>query len=163
MNQGATEFLLAMGLEDSMVGTAYLDDAIWPAFEDAYNSIPVLSDSYPDEDTIMMADPDFIVGSYNSAFRERYWRADRGSYSGIFSNATVGPCEGTGSEWESALATCRPQLNAAGIGTFLFQDACEDTTLRPDSVTEETVYEELRQLGDIFNVDVEALIDDMQE
>ena len=71
MNQGVTEFMLAMGLADKMVGTAYLDDAIWPKYADAYKSIPVLSSSYPDEATIMGAKPDFILGSYGSAFREK--------------------------------------------------------------------------------------------
>lgn len=30
MNQGTTEVMLALGLEDRMAGTAYLDDYIWP-------------------------------------------------------------------------------------------------------------------------------------
>ena len=30
MNQGATEVMLALGLEGSMVGHAWLDDEIWP-------------------------------------------------------------------------------------------------------------------------------------
>ena len=33
--QGATEFMLAMGLEDKMVGTAYIDDSIWPRYAEA--------------------------------------------------------------------------------------------------------------------------------
>lgn len=160
MNQGATEFLLAMGLEDSMVGTAYLDDYIWPAYEDAYNSIPVLSSGYPNETQIMDQNPDFIIGSYNSAFQQRYWDESRNDWRGIFSDETVGPCTGEGAEWEST-TTCRPQLHDANISTFLFQDHCEDTSLRPEVVTEETVYEELRALGSIFNVDAEALIEGM--
>ena len=39
MNQGMTEFLLAMGLEDSMAGTAYIDDEIWPRYEKAYKKV----------------------------------------------------------------------------------------------------------------------------
>lgn len=30
MNQGTTEVMLALGLADRMVGTAYIDDYIWP-------------------------------------------------------------------------------------------------------------------------------------
>ena len=33
--QGATEFMLAMGLEDKMVGTSYIDDTIWPRYAEA--------------------------------------------------------------------------------------------------------------------------------
>merc|ERR1719223_2560065 len=68
MNQGATEFMFALGLADKMVGTAYLDDYIWPKYALAYAKIPVLSSSYPNETTIMGTSPDFIVGSYASAF-----------------------------------------------------------------------------------------------
>lgn len=68
MNQGATEIMLALGLEDSMVGTAYLDDYILPEFEEVYDSVPVLSDTYPSQEVIFGADPDFIYGSYSSAF-----------------------------------------------------------------------------------------------
>lgn len=31
--QGATEFMLAMGLEDKIVG--YIDDSIWPRYAEA--------------------------------------------------------------------------------------------------------------------------------
>ena len=53
MTQGTTEIMLAMGLEDKMVGTAYLDDAIWPRYATEYNNIPVLSSSYPTESQIL--------------------------------------------------------------------------------------------------------------
>lgn len=42
LSQFMTEMLLALGLEDRMVGTALLDNPILPEFEDAYNSIPEL-------------------------------------------------------------------------------------------------------------------------
>ncbi len=70
MNQGATEIMLALALEDQMTGTAYLDDAIRPEFADAYASIPVLSDTYPSQEVLFGADPDFVYGSYSSAFGE---------------------------------------------------------------------------------------------
>ena len=35
LHQGSTEFMLAMGLEDKMVGTASLDDSIWPRYAEA--------------------------------------------------------------------------------------------------------------------------------
>ncbi|MEM9954841.1 MAG: ABC transporter substrate-binding protein [Chloroflexota bacterium] len=87
MNQGATEIMLALGLEDSMVGTAYLDDFILPELEEVYDSVPVLSDTYPSQEIIFGADPDFIYGSYNSAFgdeaagpREQLLDLNIGSY-----------------------------------------------------------------------------------
>ncbi len=42
LNQHATEVMLALGLESSMVGTAYLDDSILPEYKAQYDKIPVL-------------------------------------------------------------------------------------------------------------------------
>jgi iron complex transport system substrate-binding protein len=158
MNQGVTELMLAMGLADRMVGTAYMDDEIWPRYASDYNRIPVLLSAYPTEDQIMAVTPDFIMGSYSSAFREKTCAT---TCRGIFSNQTgIAPCEGSGSEWFEAtsnttiaVATCRPQLHSAGIGTWLEPVSCENNDLRPQGgATEETVYAAIRQIGEIFNV-----------
>ena len=71
------------------------------------------------------------------------------------------PCEGANSEFfpagvtnqvnKTKHKTCRPQLHAAGIGTWLNPLFCEDPALKAD-VTEETVYTAITQLGAIFNV-----------
>lgn len=42
LSQFMTEMLLALNLEDRMIGTALLDNPILPEFEEAYNKIPVL-------------------------------------------------------------------------------------------------------------------------
>ncbi|MEM7336320.1 MAG: Fe3+-hydroxamate ABC transporter substrate-binding protein, partial [Chloroflexota bacterium] len=68
MNQAATEIMLALGLEDKMVGTAYLDDAVLPEMEAAYNAVPVLSDEYPSQEIIFANETDFVYGVYRSAF-----------------------------------------------------------------------------------------------
>ena len=51
-NQGVTEFMLAMGLADKMVGHAYLDDAIWPRYKSEYDAIAELASGYPTESQI---------------------------------------------------------------------------------------------------------------
>ncbi|MET0931295.1 MAG: ABC transporter substrate-binding protein [Aeromicrobium sp.] len=68
MNQGATEVVLALGLEDRLAGTAYLDDAVPQKWKAAYDSVDVLSKEYPDHETLLAAKPDFVYGSYASAF-----------------------------------------------------------------------------------------------
>lgn len=68
MNQGATEIMLTLGLEGRMVGTAYLDDPILPELARAYGSIPVLAPEYPSREVVLGAEPDFVYGSYSSAF-----------------------------------------------------------------------------------------------
>ena len=157
MNQGMTEFMLAMGLEGHMAATAYLDDSIWPKYEAQYNAIPVLSKKYATDAQLMDVNADFIMANYNSAFSEkpRSNTSDRG----IFTNATVGPCEGVNSDFFPAgsnktmtYGRCRPQLHAAGIGTWLETTFCEDSALRPPTATEETVYAAVTQIGQIFNV-----------
>ena len=161
IHQGATEFMLAMGLEDKMVGTATMDDVIWPRYAEAYNQIPILSKGEPTEKQIMDVSADFIVGAYSSAFAEfRGTNCVFDSCKGIFSNDTVGPCDGENSDYfpagdgsKTPYSTCRPQLHAAGIGTWLWEDYCEDPALRPaGGATEDTVYAAVEQLGHIFNV-----------
>lgn len=71
LNQHVTEIMLALGLQDSMVGTAYLDDKILPEFQDAYSKIPVLSDKYPSKEVFMATEPDFAYAGWRSAFTEK--------------------------------------------------------------------------------------------
>lgn len=68
MNQGATEVMLSLGLQGSMVGTAYLDDAVADKYEAAYQTVPVLAKEYPNQEAVLAAKPDFVYASYSSAF-----------------------------------------------------------------------------------------------
>ncbi|MFS0576810.1 ABC transporter substrate-binding protein [Sporosarcina sp. 179-K 3D1 HS] len=70
LNQHVTEIMLALGLEDHMVGTAYLDDEILPEYQAAYEKIEVLSDTYPSKEVFVGADPDFAYAGWASAFKE---------------------------------------------------------------------------------------------
>lgn len=68
LNQGATEVMLALGLEDRMAGTAYRDGQVAKRWREAYHSVPVLSEEYPPKETFVAARPDFAYASYGSAF-----------------------------------------------------------------------------------------------
>ncbi len=68
MNQGATEVMLALGLQDRLAGTAYLDDSVPAKWKKAYDSVQVLSKEYPDHESLLAAKPDFVYASYVSAF-----------------------------------------------------------------------------------------------
>ena len=96
MNQGMTEFMLAMGLQDHMAATAYLDDSIWPRYATEYNAIPVLASGYPTDTQLMDVNVDFILANYNSAVRadarangqrEARGRVEDGSSSGARARA----------------------------------------------------------------------------
>ncbi|MFI5495865.1 ABC transporter substrate-binding protein [Actinoplanes sp. NPDC051859] len=68
MNQPATEIMLALGLQDRMIGTAYLDDAILPEYAAAYAKVPVLAKEYPAKEKLLDTEPDFVYASFASAF-----------------------------------------------------------------------------------------------
>eukprot|EP00587_Corethron_hystrix_P009309 CAMPEP_0113301502 /NCGR_PEP_ID=MMETSP0010_2-20120614/2709_1 /TAXON_ID=216773 ORGANISM="Corethron hystrix, Strain 308" /NCGR_SAMPLE_ID=MMETSP0010_2 /ASSEMBLY_ACC=CAM_ASM_000155 /LENGTH=367 /DNA_ID=CAMNT_0000155145 /DNA_START=1266 /DNA_END=2369 /DNA_ORIENTATION=+ /assembly_acc=CAM_ASM_000155 len=148
MNQGTTEVMLALSLADSMVGTAYLDDEIWHEIEEDYKKVPVLSDSYPDIDTLMGTEPDFIYGSYRSAFQASIDEEDgRIGYLDI-----LGSCNMTISTPEKNSTYCRAELNDANMQTYLQAPYCEYAIHRPDEVTLANLYEEIWDIALIFDV-----------
>lgn len=71
INQHVTEVMLALGLEDSMVGTAYLDDQIYAPLQEAYDQVPVMAEQYPSKEQIISSEADFIYGGWASAFNEK--------------------------------------------------------------------------------------------
>ncbi|MDI9884480.1 ABC transporter substrate-binding protein [Streptomyces sp. HNM0645] len=75
LNQHATEVMLALGLEKSMVGTGYLDDRILPEYRPAYDRIEVLAEEYPSFETLLSAEPDFVYGGFASTFDEKEGRS----------------------------------------------------------------------------------------
>ena len=68
LNQAATEVMLALHLEDRLVGTAYLDDRILPGLSAAYERVPVLASKYPSMEVLLAARPDFLYAAYPGAF-----------------------------------------------------------------------------------------------
>lgn len=68
LNQGATEVVLALGLENQLAGTAYLDGQVAEQWREAYESVPVLAKEYPSQETFLAAEPDLAYASYSSAF-----------------------------------------------------------------------------------------------
>jgi len=68
LEQGATEVMLALGLQDRMVGTSYLTDAVAPEWRDAYAQVPVLAAQYPTTEQLREAEPDFVYSMRASAF-----------------------------------------------------------------------------------------------
>ncbi|AYY15058.1 putative F420-0 ABC transporter substrate-binding protein [Actinobacteria bacterium YIM 96077] len=99
MNQAATEVMLALGLEDRLVGTAYLDDEILPEYADAYASVPVLADEYPSTETLLDAEPDAVYAAYSSAFDPEH-AGDRSELAelGILSYLSPSACPETPSD-----------------------------------------------------------------
>ena len=147
LNQGATEVLLALNLTDRMVGTAYLDDAIWEELADRYAQVPVLSANYPDIETLMEVNPDFLYAAYSSAF------------SPLNLNYTAwlgGPCSLTIEVFEYGNDTyCRKELHDFGIQTYLQSTYCEKVEHREESQIS-TLFAEIWDLANIFDAHKQA-------
>jgi iron complex transport system substrate-binding protein len=73
--QHSTELLLALGLQDSMVGTVYPDNPPLPRYAEAYLAIPELSDKDASFEQLLAVTPDFVYGGYSSAFDESTGRS----------------------------------------------------------------------------------------
>ncbi|WP_150241034.1 ABC transporter substrate-binding protein [Nocardiopsis quinghaiensis] len=79
LNQGSTEILLSLGLEDRIVGTATWTDPVMEELEEANADIPRLAENTPSFEVVLDAEPDFVTASFVStlgtggvAARERF-------------------------------------------------------------------------------------------
>lgn len=120
MNQGATEIALALGVEDQLAGTAYLDDAVAPEWQEAYDGVEVIAKEYPDQETLLAATPDLVLASYASAFGdEAAGSQDALAENGIASYLSPFGCEETGTrasvEFESVWDEISQVATAFGV------------------------------------------------
>jgi len=71
LSNNATEVMLALGLEDHMVGTSYMANmAISPRYEEAYNQIPILSPLVATTEQLIEVEADFVYAGYPDGFSE---------------------------------------------------------------------------------------------
>jgi iron complex transport system substrate-binding protein len=80
--QRSTELLLALGLEDRMVGTAITNGPIREDLREAYESVPVLAEEEASREVVLGAEPDFVIGEHFSFADEWVTRSELGE-SGI--------------------------------------------------------------------------------
>lgn len=107
LTSNATETLLELGLQDQMVGTAYMRGReIAPAYTDAYNQVPVLSSEQPSMEQLLAAEPDFVYSGYPDGFSEKNGHT-------------------------------REQLEAAGIKTHLTPEGCSTGPVRVEDIFDE--------------------------
>jgi iron complex transport system substrate-binding protein len=64
------EMLLALGLEDRLVGTAFADGPVPDEYAAAYDAVPVLSDQVPGQEALLEAQPDFVYAGWESNFSD---------------------------------------------------------------------------------------------
>ncbi|WIJ23610.1 putative F420-0 ABC transporter substrate-binding protein [Devosia sp. RR2S18] len=64
----SAELLLALGLEDRMIGLAFLDAPVPTRWAEAASAIPVISEKLPSQEVVLELEPDFIYGGWESNF-----------------------------------------------------------------------------------------------
>jgi iron complex transport system substrate-binding protein len=75
IHQHPAELMLALGLKDRMVGTAFPDSAVLPELKEDYEAVPELARKEPSFEKVLDAEPDFVYGGYGSAFAEKEGRS----------------------------------------------------------------------------------------
>ncbi|MFD7768403.1 ABC transporter substrate-binding protein [Streptomyces sp. NPDC059787] len=75
VHQHPAELMLALGLKDRMVGTAFPDSAVLPELRKDYEAIPELAEREPSFEKILDAGPELVYGGYGSAFAENEGRS----------------------------------------------------------------------------------------
>lgn len=93
----STEMLLALGLGDRIVGTAFQDGPVPTAWADAAAALPVLADKVPSQEVVLGANPDFVYAGWESNFSAdgAGTRADLAAL-GIRSYVSPAACKGAG-------------------------------------------------------------------
>jgi iron complex transport system substrate-binding protein len=139
LDQGSTEILLSLGLEDRLVGTASWTDPVLDRLAAANASVPRLADDAPTYEVVLDADPDFVTASFGRHYatggvaeRARFAETGIGSY--------LSPTD------------CDHGVSVNGGG--------ERTT----PVTMDSVYREIRELAAVFDVGErgERLVDELE-
>lgn len=64
----SAEMLLALGLGDRIIGTAFSDGPVPEEWADAAASVPVLSDKVPGQEAVLGAEPDLVYAGWESNF-----------------------------------------------------------------------------------------------
>lgn len=139
LNQGSTEILLALGLEDRIVGTATWTDPVLEEFADANEDIPRLADNAPSMEIVLDTEPDFVTASFSNTLGEG-GVASRDQFHELGVGTYLSP------------ADCVGKVADAG-------DGVRETPFTPD-----LLYREITELAQVFRVEDagEELIADLQ-
>lgn len=116
------EMMLALGLEDRMIGTAFPDGDYAAEWADAGDEIPLISEKVPGQEATLELEPDLV-------------------YAGWESNLTA--ADGAGD---------RDALSALGVDTYVSPAACQQPGYQPDPLTFDDVFAEIEEVGAIFDV-----------
>lgn len=125
IKSSTTELLLALGLEESIVGAAFLDGEVPEQWLPAGSELPIVSDKVPGQEATLQLEPDLIYGGWESNFTS----------------------EGVGE---------REQLESLLVNTYVAPSACKDPEYMPDPMTFDLLFDEITEVGMIFDVEEAA-------
>jgi iron complex transport system substrate-binding protein len=135
MDTNMVEMMLALGLEDHMVGYWISGVEVGEEFKDQIEELELISDVTwppPSMEVILSFDPDFVFGAWEYNFSEE---------SGV-----------------------NPQkLEQAGVKTYVLSESCVAAGVKPSESIDST-YNDILNLGKIFKVENRAqeLVDEMK-
>ena len=91
------ELLLALGLEDRVVGTAFSDGPVPDQYADAASGLAVLSEKVPSQEVVLAAEPDLVFAGWESNLTAE-GAGDRGTLAklGVASYVAPAACKGEG-------------------------------------------------------------------
>ncbi|MFC9995246.1 ABC transporter substrate-binding protein [Nocardia sp. NPDC127526] len=125
--QPAIEIAHALGVTDRLAGTAFLDSAVLPEYQDAQARSPYV-EKLPSRDEMLAKNPDFVLSGFN----------------GVFAKSAQNSIGARGS------------LHELGVDTWILSPLCPsadglaDEAINPATVRFENVYSDLRDLGALW-------------
>lgn len=134
----AVELAHALGMSDRLVGTAYLDNPILPAYAEA-QAATRYHETIPSREEMLRRRPDFVISGFTSAFTP----------------------QGVGTRAELADIGIRSWLSRALCPT---EDGADQDDLAVDHVPLAMIYDEILDLGAVFDQTerAERLVQDMR-
>ncbi|WP_017577005.1 ABC transporter substrate-binding protein [Nocardiopsis kunsanensis] len=137
--QPAIETAHALGISDRLVGTAYLDAQVPEEYADAQAEQEYYP-NLPSREELLSHNPDFVLSGFNDVFTEEQ------------------------------LGT-RASLRELGVESWIPSPLCpsedgkSDETIDPSTVTMEHIYDDLRDLGTLFDTEdrAEEVVADMED
>ena len=124
IKSSTTETLLALGLGDRIVGSAFLDGPVPESLAEDAAAVPAVTEPFSDEvpgsEAVLELEPDLV-------------------YAGWESNLTA---EAAGD---------RDTLAGLGVATYVSPAACKDPDSMPDPLTFDHVFAEIEEVGAVFD------------
>ncbi|RBO92765.1 ABC transporter substrate-binding protein [Nocardia puris] len=131
--QPSIEIAHALGVTDRLAGTAFLDAAVLPEYQEA-QARSAYVERLPSRDELLAQNPDFVLSGYNGMFAESA---------------------------QSSVGT-RASLHGLGVRTWVLSPLCPsadglaDEAIDPATVRFDNVYADLRDLGALWGVSERA-------